>query len=87
MQIVVSIDRVKLRTLANLLLVEYTASLQFRKLPAVISPERASCLITIYKPLQDEGILILPTVRDNPSCDVYRTRITFISAVDRFFRF
>jgi len=50
MQIAVSIDRTKLRTLANLLLVEYTASLQFRKLPAVISLECASCLITIYKP-------------------------------------
>lgn len=48
MQIAVSIDRAKLRTLANLLLVEYTASLQFRKLPAVISPERASCLTAIY---------------------------------------
>lgn len=34
MQIAVSIDRAKLRTLANLLLVEYTASLQFRKLLA-----------------------------------------------------
>lgn len=79
MQIAVSIDRAKLRTLANLLLVEYTVSLQLRKLPAVISAERASCLTTIYKPLQAEGIFILPTARDNPSYDVYRTCITILS--------
>jgi len=58
MQIAVSIDPAKLRTLANLLLVECTASLQFRKLPAVISPKRASCLTTIYKPLPKPKVLL-----------------------------
>lgn len=86
MQIAVSIDPAKLRTLANLLLIECTASLQFRKLPAVISPKRASCLMTIYKPLQADGTFILPTVRDNP-CDVYRIYITFDISLDRFLFF
>jgi len=87
MQIAVSIDRAKLRTLANLLLVEYTASLQFRKLPAVIFPECDSCLITIYKPLQTKSIFILFIVCNNPSCDIYHTYITFDSSLDHFFSF